>query len=161
MHDETFLNIALRLEDIHGDLAFEAPFVHYCLFSLLEKAISKSSHHVLRFAAAYLQARNEPAGDHPRRDFWLIVSRSCACHSPQTVLATASLFAMLVLYQLLFKCTKCQYGELTVSLPFSAQENTRHAHCASVSRNLKASTAAQVNKTQNQHPHIIKIMLVT
>ena len=55
-------------------------------------------------------------------DFWLIVSRSCACHSPRTVLAIASIF----LYQLLLKCTKCQYGELTVSQLFSAQENTRH-----------------------------------
>ena len=80
--------------------------------------------------------RNQPAGDLPRIDFWLIVSRSCACHSPRTVLATASIFAKLVLYQLLLKCTKCQYGELTVSLLFSAQENTRHVHRASVSRNL-------------------------
>ena len=42
-------------------------------------------------------------------------------YSPRTVLATASLFAMLVLYQLLLKYTKCRYGELTVSLLFSAQ----------------------------------------
>ena len=72
--------------------------------------------------------------------FWLEKceheARSCTCHSPRTVLAAASIFAMLVLYQLLLKCTKCQYGELTVSLLFSAQENTRHAHHASVSRNL-------------------------
>ena len=66
-------------------------------------------------------------------------ARSYTCHSPRTVLATASIFAMLVLYQLLLKCTKCQYGELTVSLLFSAQENTRHAHSASVSRNLNAN----------------------
>ena len=44
---------------------------------------------------------------------------------------------MLVLYQLFLKYAKCQYGELTVSLLFSAQENTRHAHRASLSRNLK------------------------
>ena len=34
---------------------------------------------------------------------------------------------MLVLYQLLLKYTKCRYGELTVSLLFSAQENMKHA----------------------------------
>ena len=50
----------------------------------------------------------------------------CLPYSPRTVLATASIFAKLVLYQLLLKCTKCQYGELTVSLIFSADENTRH-----------------------------------
>ena len=33
-----------------------------------------------------------------------------------SVVSTASIFAMLVLYQLLLKYTKCQYGELTVSL---------------------------------------------
>ena len=54
-------------EDVHGDLAFEAPFCTLTFsFSLLEKAISKSSRHVLRFVAAHLQARNEPADDRPR-----------------------------------------------------------------------------------------------
>ena len=75
-----------------------------------------------------------------RTYFWLEKceheARSCTCHSPRTVLAAASIFAMLVLYQLLLKCTKCQYGELTVSLLFSAPRNTRHAHRALVSRNL-------------------------
>ena len=63
----------------------------------------------------------------------------CLPYSPRTVLATASIFAKLVLYQLLLKCTKCQYGELTVSLIFSADENTRHAHCASVSHKATPS----------------------
>ena len=109
-------------KDVHGDLAFEAPFLHTTVSFLKGKAISKSSRHVLRFAAAYLQARNEPACDRPKRDVWLIVSRSCACHSPRTVFATASIVAMLVLYQLLLKCIKCT--KLTVSL---LQENMRHA----------------------------------
>ena len=65
---------------------------------------------------------------------------SCTCPSPRIVLATASILAMLVLYQLLLKCTKCQYGELTVSLLFSAPWNTRHAHRALVSRDLNHST---------------------
>ena len=34
--------------------------------------ISKSSHRVLHFVTAYLQVRNELAGDRPRRDFWLV-----------------------------------------------------------------------------------------
>ena len=138
---------------MHGDLALEAPFLYTTVsFSLLDKAISKSSRHVLHFVAVYLQSRNEPAGDRPRRDFWLIVSRSCACHSPRTVLATASIFAKLVLYQLLLKYTKCQYGELTVSLLFSAQENTRHTHRASVSRNLNAmNEASKFHKHQRVH----------
>ena len=39
-------------------------------FSLLEKAsYLKSSRHILRFVAAYLQVRNKPAGDRPRPDF--------------------------------------------------------------------------------------------
>ena len=54
------------------------------------------------------------------------------------------MFAMLVLYQLLLKCTKCQYGELTVSLLFSAQENTRHTHRASVSCNLNGASSESV-----------------
>ena len=52
--------------------------------------------------------------------FWLEKceheARSCTCHSPRTVLAAASIFAMLVLYQLLLKCTKCQYGESFVGV---------------------------------------------
>ena len=85
VNDESFfisLFVLKLSENIHGDLAFEAPFLYTTVsFSLLEKAISKSSRHVLRFVAVYLQARNDPAGDRPRIDFWLIVSRSCACHS--------------------------------------------------------------------------------
>ena len=58
-----------------------------------------------------------------RAYFWLEKceqeARSCTCHSPRTILATASIFDMLVLYQLLLKCTKCQYVEQTVSLLFS------------------------------------------
>ena len=57
-----------------------------------------------------------------RAYFWLEKceqeARSCTCHSPRTILATASIFDMLVLYQLLLKCTKCQYVEQTVSLLF-------------------------------------------
>ena len=116
---------------------------HYPVsFSLLEKART-------HFVTVYLQAWNQPAGDRPRRDFWLIVSQSCACHSPRTILATASIFAKLVLYQLLLKCTKCQYGELTVSLLYSAQENTRHAHHASVSRNLNQKMSMNLLDTTN------------
>ena len=100
-------------------------------FSLLEKAISKSSHQSLRFVAVYLQARNQ---HRPRIDFWLIVSRSCTFHSPRTVLAsepTASIFAMLVLYQLLLKCTKILFHCYSL-----LKENMRHAHHALVSHNL-------------------------
>ena len=70
MHDEFFLYCLKLCENIRGDLAFEAPFLYTMVsFSLLEKSISKSSRHVLRFVAVYLQARNEPAGDRPRIDF--------------------------------------------------------------------------------------------
>ena len=122
-------------------LAFEAPFLHTMVdppcFSLLEKVSQKAL--VMYFVLLQCISKREMSqltivqGEISTP---LIVSRSCACHSPRTVLATASIFAMLVLYQLLLKCTKCQYGELTVSMLFSAQENTRHAHRASVSRNL-------------------------
>ena len=74
-------------------------------------------------------------------DFWLIVSRSCASHSPRTVLATASIFAMLVLYLLLVKCYgKCTRWSANVFQCYSLlNQNMRHAHRASVSRNLNWS----------------------
>ena len=103
--------------------------------------ILKSSSHALRKALLYLLEQVVFFPDLlSEAYFWLEKceheARPCTCHSPRIVLATASIFAMLVLYQFLLKYTKCQYGELTVSLLFTAQENTRHAHRASVSRNL-------------------------
>ena len=48
----------------------ETPFLHFTVtLSLLEKAIKKSSHNSLQIVAEYLQARNQPAGDRPRKHF--------------------------------------------------------------------------------------------
>ena len=137
MHDKIFFNITLRLEAMRGYTRWFGFQGAICILRLVfssGKAILKS---VLRFVAAYLQARNEPAGDRPRRDFWLIVSRSCACHSPQTVLDTTSISALLVPYQLLLKCTKFQQVGQLFRCYFIYKENARHAHSALAFRNLK------------------------
>ena len=82
------------------------------VFRLLEKATSKSSRHVLCFVTVYLQARNEPADDRPRRDFWLIVSRSCACHSLTNGISLRGFNPFCyALLKLLLKYTKYQYGD--------------------------------------------------
>ena len=56
MHVESFLKILLSVlklrEDVHGDLAFKAPFLH----TTVSFSSGKTSRHVLRFVAAYLQA---------------------------------------------------------------------------------------------------------
>ena len=92
--------------------------------------------------------------------FWLEKceheARSCTCHSPQTVLATASIFAMLVLYQLLLKYTKCQYGELTVSLLFSAQrEHETRPLCISIGGG--AGQNEQRNHKETRIPSLQKV----
>ena len=89
-----------------------------------ESDIKKSSQHALQKALLYLLEKRSFLDLFSEAYFWLEKceheARSYTCHSPRTVLATASIFAMLVLYQLLLKCTKCQYVvEQTVSLLFS------------------------------------------
>ena len=91
-----------------------------CIFSHSFKAksdLKKSSRRALQKVLLYLFEQVVFSRFIFRSLFWLEKceheARSCTCHSPRTVLAAASILAMLVLYQLLLKCTKCQYKELT------------------------------------------------
>ena len=136
--DESFSWYRSSFSSWRGCMLCETPFLHFTVTLAFGKAIMKSSRQSLHIVAEYLQAWNQPAGDCPRRDFWVIVFQFCACHSAHTILATASIFAMLFLYQFLLKCTLA--GTANFSLLFSMQRNARHDHRALVSRNLKTHT---------------------
>ena len=82
-------------------------------------------------------------------DFWLIVSRSCACHSPRTVLAIASIF----LYQLLLKCTNYQVSIWRVNcftaILCSRKHETRQYSCIKLHSGSLALSIGSLFSRQN------------
>ena len=143
----------------NGASKAKSPCTSSCSFKT-KSDILKSSCDALRKALLYLLEQVVFPDLLSEAYFWLEKceheARSCTCHSPQTVLATASIFAMLVLYQLLLKYTKCQYGELTVSLLFSAQrEHETRPLCISIGGG--AGQNEQRNHKETRIPSLQKV----
>ena len=105
-----------------------------------ESDIKESSRHALRKALLYLLEQAVFSDLFSEAYFWLEKceheARSYTCHSPRTILATASIFSYacslptpLEVYQV----SICRANCFTTISPL---RNTRHAHCALVSLNL-------------------------
>ena len=106
VHDESFFSRREKLTVVYKMAPRKPNHRVYPRIASRQRAIfKKNSRHVLRKVLLYLLVQAMLLLS-PRRDFWLIVSQSCACHSPRTVFDTTSISALLAVYKITFEQCK-------------------------------------------------------